>query len=90
MILLVLPGEDGRKKSSAWLEVWGNRQALFCKAFSDGTQLIVHRDHDLWSIGWDDEADGPFESRSFAQAVLNRRAGDRRHSSHSKGGTQNR
>jgi len=31
--------------------------------------LIVERDDGLWSIGWHDEADGPFESRRFAESV---------------------
>ena len=37
---------------------------IFCSA-----PLIVQRDDGLWSIGWHDDAGGPFESRRFALAV---------------------
>jgi hypothetical protein len=30
---------------------------------------IVQRDDGLWSIGWHDDAAGPFETRAFAEAV---------------------
>ena len=30
---------------------------------------IVQRDDGLWSLGWHDDAAGPFESRAFAEAV---------------------
>src|SRR5438270_295961 len=30
---------------------------------------VVQRDDGKWSIGWDDEADGPFESRAFALRI---------------------
>jgi hypothetical protein len=30
---------------------------------------IVERDDGLWSIGWHDDASGPFETRGFAEAV---------------------
>jgi hypothetical protein len=41
---------------------------------SQPTVSVVERDDGLWSIGWDDNAPGPFESRSFAEAVAARRA----------------
>jgi hypothetical protein len=31
--------------------------------------LVVERDDGFWSIGWHDDAPGPFESRAFAEAV---------------------
>jgi hypothetical protein len=31
--------------------------------------LVVQRDDGLWSIGWHDEAPGPFETRTFAASV---------------------
>jgi hypothetical protein len=36
---------------------------------SNPANPIVQRDDGLWSIGWHDDADGPFESRLFALAV---------------------
>ena len=30
---------------------------------------VVQRDDGMWSIGWQDDAPGPFESRQFAAAV---------------------
>ena len=30
---------------------------------------VCQHDDGLWSIGWHDDALGPFESRTFAQAV---------------------
>jgi len=30
---------------------------------------VVQREDGLWSIGWHDDADGPFPSRRFAEAV---------------------
>jgi len=30
---------------------------------------VVMRDDGLWSLGWHDDAQGPFESRRFAEAV---------------------
>ena len=30
---------------------------------------VVQRDDGLWSIGWHEDAPGPFESRRFAEAV---------------------
>jgi hypothetical protein len=30
---------------------------------------VVQRDDGLWSIGWHDDAAGPFETRTFAAAV---------------------
>jgi len=35
---------------------------------------IVQRDDGMWSIGWHDDAHGPFESRAFAEAVAARTA----------------
>jgi hypothetical protein len=32
-------------------------------------ESIVQRDDGKWSIGWQDDAPGPFESRRFAEAV---------------------
>jgi hypothetical protein len=32
-------------------------------------RLVVQRDDGLWSIGWHDDAPGPFGSRRFAEAV---------------------
>jgi hypothetical protein len=29
----------------------------------------VQRDDGMWSVGWFDDAAGPFESRRFAEAV---------------------
>jgi len=31
--------------------------------------LIVERDDGMWSIGWHDDAPGPFPTRNFAHAV---------------------
>jgi hypothetical protein len=30
---------------------------------------IVQRDDGAWSIGWEEDAPGPFSSRQFAEAV---------------------
>jgi hypothetical protein len=44
------------------------------------TQLIViERDDGLWSIGWHDDAAGPFESRKHAVDVAAREAEVRDH-----------
>jgi hypothetical protein len=40
--------------------------------------LVVQRDDGMWSIGWHDDADGPFPTRNFAEAVGLR--GTRHHS----------
>ena len=32
--------------------------------------LVVQRDDGMWSIGWHDEAPGPFPSIAFAHDVL--------------------
>jgi hypothetical protein len=37
-----------------------------------GPNIIVQRDDGMWSIGWHDDAAGPFESRTFAEAVAAR------------------
>jgi hypothetical protein len=36
---------------------------------STGPTDIVQRDDGLWSLGWHDDAPGPFESRRFAEQV---------------------
>lgn len=33
---------------------------------------IVQRDDGAWTLGWHDEAPGPFETREHAQAVAKR------------------
>jgi hypothetical protein len=38
--------------------------------------LVVERDDGKWSIGFVDDAPGPFESRRHAEAVANRYSGD--------------
>jgi len=35
---------------------------------------IFQRDDGMWSIGWHDDAPGPFETRKFAAAVAAREA----------------
>jgi hypothetical protein len=40
--------------------------------------LIIERDDGKWSVGFDDDALGPFESRLFAEAVAAKGEG-RRH-----------
>jgi hypothetical protein len=37
--------------------------------FAALSNLIVQRDDGMWSIGWHDDAAGPFESRRFAESV---------------------
>jgi hypothetical protein len=36
------------------------------------SNLIVERDDGMFAIGWHDDADGPFESRRFAESVAAR------------------
>ena len=38
--------------------------------------LVVQRDDGMFAVGWDDDAAGPFESRSFAEAVAARTDSD--------------
>jgi hypothetical protein len=42
---------------------------LDCRTFE-----IVQRDDGLWSIGWRDDAAGPFESRRFTEDIAARLA----------------
>jgi hypothetical protein len=43
---------------------------LFCKGLQHRfPNWIVQRDDGLWSLGWHDDADGPFPSRPFAEQV---------------------
>jgi hypothetical protein len=36
---------------------------------NDPLPIVVERDDGLWSIGWHDDAPGPFPSRRFAEQV---------------------
>jgi hypothetical protein len=49
-------------------------QQCYHLADSAMSNPIVQRDDGKWSIGWHDDAPGPFESRQFAQAVAARTA----------------
>jgi hypothetical protein len=44
-------------------------QQCYHLAGSAVSNPIVQRDDGMWSIGWHDDAPGPFESRRFAEAV---------------------
>jgi hypothetical protein len=41
-----------------------------------GSPEIFQRDDGKWSIGWRDDAPGPFESRRHAEAIATRSTGD--------------
>jgi hypothetical protein len=56
------------KKRPARPAEYDLKQVGLQKVFG-GTQ-IVQRDDGMWSIGWHDDAPGPFSSRLFAVAVL--------------------
>jgi hypothetical protein len=51
-------------------ETIGNVDIYRC--LSHAIVSVFERDDGMWSIGWHDDADGPFQSRRFAGAVAAR------------------
>ena len=69
--MLALPSEGTPKSRFKHLaQRLGKSTSIVLQSVSSpAPKPIIQRDDGLWSIGWADDADGPFESRRFAEAV---------------------